>query len=164
MTQADWIAVDWGTSHLRAWAMGPGGAVLGKAESADGMGGLRPAEFEPALLRLVESWLGTGTTPVIACGMVGAKQGWAEAPYRPVPCKPGAATPIAPNVTDPRIALHILPGISQDSPADVMRGEETQVAGILYETPSSSVLPACPARIPSGSMSRPRKSSASAPQ
>jgi len=135
MTQADWIAVDWGTSHLRAWAMGPGGAVLGKAESADGMGGLRPAEFEPALLRLVESWLGTGTTPVIACGMVGAKQGWAEAPYRPVPCKPGAATPIAPNVTDPRIALHILPGISQDSPADVMRGEETQVAGILYETP-----------------------------
>ena len=33
MTQADWIAVDWGTSALRAWAMGPGGTVLDKAES-----------------------------------------------------------------------------------------------------------------------------------
>ena len=99
------------------------------------MGGLEQAEFEPALLRLIDPWLGPGKTPVIACGMVGAKQGWAEAPYRPVPCKPGEATPITPTTLDKRIALHILPGISQDSPADVMRGEETQVAGLLYENP-----------------------------
>lgn len=135
MKETDWIAVDWGTSHLRAWVIGADGAVLDKAGSTDGMGGLAPAEFEPALLRLIDPWLGDGPTDVIACGMVGAKQGWVEAPYRPVPCKPGEATPITPATQDSRIRLHILPGVSQDSPADVMRGEETQTAGVIHENP-----------------------------
>ncbi len=136
MKHADWIAVDWGTSQLRAWAIGAGGDVLDKAESSDGMGGLAQAEFEPALLRLVEPWLGAGATPVIACGMVGAKQGWVEAPYRAVPCKPGGAAPITPATRDKRLQLYILPGVSQDSPADVMRGEEMQTAGVIHENPT----------------------------
>ena len=28
---ADWIAVDWGTSRMRAWAFGPDGAEIGHA-------------------------------------------------------------------------------------------------------------------------------------
>ncbi|AMY67488.1 2-dehydro-3-deoxygalactonokinase, putative [Frigidibacter mobilis] len=52
----DWIAVDWGTSQLRVWAMA-GGRVLAAAASEDGMGRLAPAAFEPALLRLIEPWL-----------------------------------------------------------------------------------------------------------
>ncbi len=86
MTAAAWIAVDWGTSHLRAWAMATDGRMLDQRQSTDGMGRLHPAQFEPALLRLVEPWLGDGATPVVACGMVGSRQGWAEAPYRAVPC------------------------------------------------------------------------------
>lgn len=135
MSKTDWIAVDWGTSHLRAWAIGSGGKVLDKAESSEGMGGLSQAEFEPALLRLIDPWLGNGPTDVIACGMVGAKQGWVEAPYRLVPSKPGEAAPITPPTQDSRIRLHILPGVSQDSLADVMRGEETQTAGVIHENP-----------------------------
>lgn len=135
MRKTDWIAVDWGTSHLRAWAIGTGGMVLDRANSADGMGSLSQADFEPALLRLIDPWLGDGPTDIIACGMVGAKQGWVEAPYRAVPCKPGEAAPITPLTTDSRIKLHILPGVSQDSPADVMRGEETQTAGVIHENP-----------------------------
>ena len=54
---ADWIAVDWGTSTLRAWAMSQDGQDLATASSTDGMGQLASAEFEPALLRLVEPWL-----------------------------------------------------------------------------------------------------------
>ena len=136
MSKTDWIAVDWGTSHLRAWAIGADGAVLDKAGSTDGMGSLAQADFEPALLRLIGPWLGDMPTPVIACGMVGAKQGWVEAPYRAVPCKPGEAAPITPATQDSRIRLHILPGVSQDSPADVMRGEETQTAGVIHENPN----------------------------
>ena len=135
MSKTDWIAVDWGTSHLRAFAIGADGAVLDRAQSADGMGTLAQAEFEPALMRLIEPWLGDGSIPVIACGMVGAKQGWVEAPYRAVPCKPGEAAPITPATQDSRIRLHILPGVSQHSPADVMRGEETQTAGVIHENP-----------------------------
>ena len=79
-----WIAVDWGTSNLRVWAMAADGAVLDHATSDDGMGKLARDAFEPALLALVAPWLGSGTTPVIACGMVGSAQGWSEAAYRQV--------------------------------------------------------------------------------
>ncbi len=131
---ADWIAVDWGTSNLRAWAMSANGTVLAKASSAKGMGGLSKAEFEPALLELISPWLGTGTTDVLACGMVGSRQGWAEASYRAVPTKAvGNVTKVT--CQDPRLRVSILPGIKQASPTDVMRGEETQIAGYLRAEP-----------------------------
>lgn len=131
----DWIAVDWGTTHLRAWAMGPG-AVLAEARSDDGMSRLTKPEFEPALLRLIGPWLGSRVTPVIACGMVGSRQGWCEAPYRAVPCTPlNRAAMVQVPVSDPRITLHIAPGLKQTKPADVMRGEETQIAGALALNP-----------------------------
>lgn len=127
----EWIAVDWGTSNLRAWAMGPEGP-LAEAQSEDGMGKLSREAFEPALLRLIAPWLGAGAVPVIACGMVGSRQGWAEAPYRAVPCPPvlpGALVAVA--TQDARLRVMILPGLKQARPADVMRGEETQIAGAL---------------------------------
>jgi len=117
--------------------MGADGAVHDAAGSDDGMGTLSRDGFEPALLRLIAPWLGPGPgkTPVIACGMVGSRQGWAEVPYRAVPCKPGAAVPQAVETADPRLSLHIVPGISQAAPPDVMRGEETQIAGALADLP-----------------------------
>lgn len=131
-----WIAVDWGTTHLRAWAMGPDGTVLDSASSDKGMGGLTPSEFEPALLSLVEDWLASDKTiPVIACGMVGARQGWVEAPYAQAPCPPLSPNLIQPPVSDSRISVHIVPGVMQRDPADVMRGEETQIAGFLADKP-----------------------------
>ncbi len=132
---ADWIAVDWGTSNLRAWAMGADGGVLAEAASGEGMGKLAPDGFEPALLRLAGGWLGEGETPVIVCGMAGARQGWIEAPYAAVPCPPVSPDPARPQVADPRLKVMILPGVCQARPADVMRGEETQVAGLLAAGP-----------------------------
>ncbi|MDF0602520.1 2-dehydro-3-deoxygalactonokinase [Psychromarinibacter sp. C21-152] len=131
---ADWIAVDWGTTHLRAWAM-TGAEIAASAESDDGMSRLAPDEFEPALLRLVGDWLGEGATRVTACGMVGARQGWAEAPYRPVPCTAAGGGTLPVLTHDARLDVRIIPGLSQDSPADVMRGEETQIAGFVAANP-----------------------------
>lgn len=133
-TYADWIAVDWGTSNLRAWAMRDD-AVVAEAASDAGMGTLDPGGFEPALLNLIEPWLGAGKTQVIACGMVGARQGWVEAAYAQVPCPPVGAKSVKAPVKDSRVDVTILPGLSQTSPADVMRGEETQIAGFLAEQP-----------------------------
>ncbi len=131
----DWIAVDWGTSNLRAWAMGPSG-VLASASSDEGMGKLSKAEFEPALLRVIAPWLGAASMPVIACGMVGARQGWMEAPYRRTPCAPVASGELmAVPTRDPRLRMMIAPGLCQTKPADVMRGEETQIAGALALLP-----------------------------
>jgi 2-dehydro-3-deoxygalactonokinase len=131
-----WIAADWGTSNLRVRAIGADGDILAEAASDDGMGSLTPDAFEPALLRLIGPWLGAGVTPVLAAGMVGARQGWIEAPYRRVPCAPLAGEGLirAPS-RDPRTAVFIAPGLSQQRPADVMRGEETQIAGALAVRP-----------------------------
>jgi 2-dehydro-3-deoxygalactonokinase len=130
-----WIAVDWGTSNLRAWAMGTDGSVLAEATSDDGMGKLTRDGFEPALLRLIAPWLAS-KPPVVACGMVGSRQGWCEAPYRTVPCSPlDRAAQVPAPTTDPRLRVTIAPGLKQTQPADVMRGEETQIAGALRLMP-----------------------------
>lgn len=132
----EWIAVDWGTTNLRVWAMGQRG-VMAEAVSEDGMGRLERDGFEPALLRLISPWLTDGKrTEVVACGMVGSRQGWQEAPYRSVPCAPlDPDAMVAVPTRDARMSVRLVPGLKQVSPADVMRGEETQIAGILSLTP-----------------------------
>jgi 2-dehydro-3-deoxygalactonokinase len=133
---ADWIAVDWGSSNLRAWAVAADDTTLAEAAAPDGASSLAPDAFEPALLRLVGPWLAPDRrTDVIVCGMAGARGAWAEAPYATVPCAPGPASFARPPTADPRLAVRILPGLRQDTPADVMRGEETQIAGLLAREP-----------------------------
>tara|TARA_R110002020_G_scaffold70506_5_gene182892 strand:+ start:968 stop:1870 length:903 start_codon:yes stop_codon:yes gene_type:complete len=133
---ASWIGCDWGTSNLRLWAMDAEGRVLEERQSENGMGRLQPGAFEAALLELASEFLpASGTMPVVICGMAGARQGWREAPYLPVPCTPAAHGAVHVPTADPRLSVHILPGLSQADPADVMRGEETQIAGVLREDP-----------------------------
>ncbi|MFL4470542.1 2-dehydro-3-deoxygalactonokinase [Tateyamaria armeniaca] len=129
MADVAWIAVDWGTSHLRAWLMDRSGAVIERRQSDAGMGTLDRDGFEPALRALVGDAL---PAPVLACGMVGSRQGWAEAPYATAPCPPPGA---AQAVQVPGLDVRILPGVKQPRPADVMRGEETQIAGYLATHP-----------------------------
>lgn len=133
---SDWIAVDWGTSNLRAYAMGRDG-VLARAQSQSGSAGLARSDFEPALLELVADWLPADRPiQVVACGMLGSRQGWVEAPYARLPCRPFEAGRLARAVCrDARLRVSVVPGIRQESPADVMRGEETQLAGFLVGRP-----------------------------
>lgn len=133
----DWIAVDWGTTHLRAWAMSNDGGILGAEISQEGMAGLSAEAFEPALLKIISNWLVDGeTTTVVSCGMVGSRQGWVEAPYQEVPCEPLKKANFGRAITkDPRIEFFIIPGMKQNAPADIMRGEETQIAGLLAQEP-----------------------------
>ena len=133
--QPDWIAADWGTSNLRVWAMAADGSLLAEATSDQGMSKLSKDGFEPAFMDLAGDWI-DGPMTVVACGMVGARQGWAEARYSHVPC-PALPTGFAQAVTQhPDLSVHIIPGICQDDPADVMRGEETQIAGFLARNPN----------------------------
>jgi len=136
MEIANLFAVDWGTSNLRVWAFAADGREIARLSSDKGTGGLRPDEFEPALLGLIAPYLGDRPTPVLCCGMVGARQGWAEAAYASVPCAPpDAAKALQVTGSDPRLAVSILPGVMQQTPPDVMRGEETQIAGFLAQNP-----------------------------
>jgi len=68
---------------------------------------------------------------VIACGMVGSRQGWVEAPYAAVPCPTLPQGLVQAPTTHPDLTVYVIPGIMQADPADVMRGEETQITGFL---------------------------------
>jgi 2-dehydro-3-deoxygalactonokinase len=131
MQTPDWIAVDWGTSNMRAWAMSASGTVLAEVRSDKGMGDLTPDQFEDAFRDATNGW--DINVPIVACGMVGARQGWIEATYAAVPCP---ATPTGFTQPNSTLDVHIIPGLMQDSPADVMRGEETQIAGFLALNPN----------------------------
>ncbi len=129
-----------------------------EAASHDGMGQLARDAFEGALLRLVEPWLAAGrVTPVIACGMVGSRQGWMEAPYRA--CRAHRSTPTLwwpCRCATARITVRLVPGLKQMKPADVMRGEETQIAGALALLPGFDGVLCLPGRIQMGPCQRGR--------
>ncbi|PIE07081.1 MAG: 2-keto-3-deoxy-galactonokinase [Rhodobacterales bacterium] len=134
---ADWIAVDWGPARARAWALADDGTELARSKPARTTGGPAGKAFEPALLALIGPWLSAGRmTPVIICGTESAPQGWPDVPYRMVPCTAVGDRFTAAPVSDPRIAVTLLPGVAQARPADAMRGEETKVAGFLAANPT----------------------------
>ena len=70
--------------------------------------------------------------PVIMCGMVGARQGWREAPYVDVPVDVADIAHRAVEVTCGALDVRIMPGLSRRDPRhpDVIRGEETQLLGM----------------------------------
>ena len=129
------IAADWGTSNLRIWGIDNRGHVIHTINNGKGMASLIPSEFEPYLISLIDNWLpkdGNAKCPIIICGMAGAKTGWKEAAYLKAPCPPiNKEKIIQVETDDQRISVSIVPGIMQTSPPDVMRGEETQIAGYL---------------------------------
>lgn len=133
---ASWIGVDWGSTNLRLWALDATGEVIGTRTAPQGGEHLTAADYEGILIGLAADFLpGSGTVPVLVSGMAGARQGWREAPYRAVPCAAAGEGAITVPTEDGRIAVRIVSGLSQSDPADVMRGEETQIAGLVAGSP-----------------------------
>jgi len=133
MNFIEWIAVDWGTSRMRLWALNAQGEIVESAASDFGMAKVSQGQFERTLLQLIDPWLAGNTDliPVIACGMVGARQGWQEVPYESVPCTPSIRFSKVETLSQ-LVDVRICWGLKQQVPADVMRGEETQIAGLLH--------------------------------
>ena len=131
-----WIAVDWGTSTFRAYLV-QNNIVSDTIETKDGMKFVKSHLFEQTLLNLIDRWLDDDEiTEILASRMVGSKQGWEESPYQQTPCNLKKLNYITPTLKDNRISLKIFSGVSQIHQPDVMRGEETQIAGFLNETPN----------------------------
>ena len=134
--EADWVAVDWGTSNLRVWGLGASGDLAFSHTSDQGMSKLAANAYPQVLAGLLAGDLGSAGAriEILICGMAGAKQGWMEAPYLEVPADLGAlaAGAVAPAVADARLSVRILPGLCQrlKGAEDVMRGEETQLLGL----------------------------------
>lgn len=126
------IAVDWGTTRLRASLVDASGAVVDRTEADQGVQSIAAGGFPAELERTCGSWMADQSRlPVVMAGMVGSRNGWIEAPYVRCPCGPAdlarAVLPV-PGVHDVRI----VPGVDvrwPDGAYDVMRGEEVQAIG-----------------------------------
>lgn len=126
------LAVDWGTSALRGALLAADGSVLAEHAAQRGLLQVPTGGWEAAFEAEFGAW--RQAHPKLLClmsGMVGSRQGWAEAPYCPCPASlddlAGRLLWLRPG------RLAIVPGIScePDGQPDVMRGEETQVFGAL---------------------------------
>jgi 2-dehydro-3-deoxygalactonokinase len=136
--EAALIALDWGTTSLRAYLFDAAGKVLATRVSTAGIMNLPvPAEeggFDAAFEEACGVWLAEASAlPVLAAGMVGSAQGWVQAPYVETPASAQALVAGIVRVrTAGGVDLAVVPGVLEPGALpNVMRGEETQIFGAL---------------------------------
>lgn len=132
------IGLDWGSTHLRAYLFDENGTVRESRALPHGIRQLPAGGFAEAFDLAVRGW---PMLPTLACGMVGSRNGWREVPYLDTPTSVErlARHLIRLDATDGR-PLHLVPGLRDPSRPDVMRGEETQIAGVLARQPAAARL------------------------
>jgi 2-dehydro-3-deoxygalactonokinase len=127
------IAVDWGTSSLRAYRLDANGTVLEQRRAELGILACA-GNFAAALAAQVEGW---DDADIVLSGMIGSRNGWVEMPYLDCPAgvvELAAAMKRVDVAEFSGRALWFVPGLvngSELEAPDVMRGEETQLCGLL---------------------------------
>jgi 2-dehydro-3-deoxygalactonokinase len=126
------LAVDWGTTALRGALLAADGTVLAEHAAPRGLLNIAPGGWADAFEAEFGAWrTAHPQLPALLAGMVGSRQGWAEAPYCPCPAGLDDLADRLLWLQPGRLA--IVPGLSAEAEGlpDVMRGEETQVFGAL---------------------------------
>ncbi len=126
------IVVNWGTSNFRAYRTNARGRVEAEKTSNRGAITVQAGGFQDALVAEVMEWLDGGDNRILMCGMVGARRGWKEAPYIPVPANFEQVVQGVIKLDVDGMDARIVPGLIGADPSgvpDVMRGEETEIFG-----------------------------------
>jgi 2-dehydro-3-deoxygalactonokinase len=127
------IAVDWGTSSLRVYRLDETGQPLEQRHAPAGLLACK-GRFAEVLAEQLQGW---DAERVLMAGMVGSRNGWFEVPYAACPAAIGdvaAGLSELPAGTLPGRRIFIAPGLCDRPPGgrpEVMRGEETQVFGLI---------------------------------
>jgi 2-dehydro-3-deoxygalactonokinase len=131
------IAVDWGTSSLRAYRLDAAGTVIDRRQSAEGILNVPSGNFPAVLQRAIHGW---DDQPILMSGMVGSRQGWVEVPYVQ---SPAGEREIALHLAKVGSRTWIVPGVSfvdESGVPDVMRGEETQILGVMDQLGNEAIV------------------------
>lgn len=135
------ITLDWGTTNVRAALLDDTGHVLEERRGESGVGHYDKTDFENRFDQLIKGW---PVVPAMAAGMVGSRQGWSEAAYLPCPVSINDLAEGLHEISHGGRQITIVPGVKLDdgSRCDVMRGEESQLAGFLaaHSTFSGTVI------------------------
>ena len=134
MTEPALVAVDWGTSRLRAALLDEAGMVLERSSADEGMMHVEGGRWAETLDRHVGVWLRHNPKlRVVMAGMIGSRNGWVEVPYAQCPADwREIAAKMALVRRGDGGEVWIAPGLftrNADGIPDVMRGEETLICG-----------------------------------
>ncbi|REL30658.1 2-dehydro-3-deoxygalactonokinase [Thalassotalea euphylliae] len=136
---ADLIAIDWGTSHLRAYLCQyrqDNSLRLLATSYARGVTKVTHG-FEQELFNCIAPWQAHYQhLPIIMAGQIGSSIGWQETTYLPCPISPNMVAQSCLHFTCRDQQLSIVPGLHcshENNHRDVMRGEELQVLGWLAQ-------------------------------
>ncbi len=127
MSDPAFIAIDWGTTNRRAYAIDAEGGVIETLRDDKGVLSVARDAFaqEVAGLRAL-----LGDVPVLCAGMVGSTRGWIDVSYRSCPAGLDDLVDGLVWVEPGRTA--IVPGVATRlGRTDVMRGEEVQMLGAV---------------------------------
>ncbi|MGE0375815.1 MAG: 2-dehydro-3-deoxygalactonokinase [Planctomycetaceae bacterium] len=132
MTSTSLIGIDWGTSNVRGFRFDAAGNSLETRRFVAGLKQVAAGAWEATFTAQFGDWVQQQPdAPVLMCGMVGSRQGWSEAPYLACPVHCDALAERLHRI--PGTSLKIISGlctVDPDGTPDVMRGEETQLAGL----------------------------------
>ncbi len=127
----EFLAVDWGTTNLRAWRVDSQGEIVKSCALALGVSKIASGAAEQVFDQLIRPALSAQRLPALMCGMIGSNLGWRLAPY--VDCPAGLDEIVQSLTTLERApVVRIVPGLRCQGitrAPDVMRGEETQLMG-----------------------------------
>ncbi|OYU69964.1 MAG: hypothetical protein CFE28_08105 [Alphaproteobacteria bacterium PA2] len=133
------LAIDWGTTNLRAWVVGDDGQPKAHREFPLGVGRLAPGEAILRFADTVQPAMGAEELPAVMCGMIGSNLGWTPVPYLECPASIDPVSRKLHRIEREGTAAWIVPGLRCERPdggPDVMRGEETHVLGWVAANPS----------------------------
>jgi len=127
MAEPAFLAIDWGTTNRRVYAVDTSGAVTATERDDRGVTSVERHAFAGEVAQIRARF---GDLPVLIAGMAGSVRGWVEVPYLRCPADLGALAG-ALHWVEPRTA--IVPGLStvDGTRGDVMRGEEVQLLGSI---------------------------------
>ena len=142
------VAVDWGSTNLRAKLVKDGRIVAGPVCHPDGIRHRKGRDFDEILGAHCGAWgREFPGARVLMSGMIGSREGWQEVPYVEAPAGLESISRGGVSVASRHFEeVRLVPGVRFDDPGtgttDVMRGEETQVMGALacLASPAEEVL------------------------
>ena len=133
------LALDWGTTNLRAWVVGEDGQARARRQFDLGVSKLAPGEAARQFHLTVRPAMGAQDLPAYLCGMIGSNLGWEAVPYLDCPADAASVGAALHRVKVDGPPVWIVPGLRSQRPdggPDVMRGEETHVLGWAAQDPA----------------------------
>lgn len=131
-----YIAIDWGSTHLRGWLYRDGECV-DSLQLPYGVSRLVGQTAREVFDKYVDPWRRREALPVVMAGMIGSDAGWQPVPYLPCPV---SLHELSARLFEVAPQVWIVPGLN--TPRNVMRGEETQLLGAMQLAPAARyVLP-----------------------